>query len=72
MHDLLLSDHADFRSTNSTLLIRYLPFQQEFFFEHRVISGPGDQKMCPESEGIVTLSLFLRYKFGILFSGAVA
>ena len=72
MHDLLLSDHADFRSSDSVLVIRYLPTRQEFSFEHRPFSGPSDQKMCPAAEGIATLSLFLRYKFGILLSGAVA
>ena len=72
MYDLLLSGCDDFRSSDSVLVVRYLPARQEFSFEHRPFSGPGDQKVCPAAEGIAALALFLRYKYGILFSGAVA
>lgn len=72
MYDLLLSDHADFRSFDSVLAIRYFPAQQAFSFEHRPFSGTGDQKRCSEVEGIATLTLFLRYKYGILFPGIAA
>jgi hypothetical protein len=67
---LLLSNVADFQEGDSTLVISYRPIEHEFDFKHWHFSRHNDEKTCSEVEGISTLRLFLRYKFGILFEVA--
>ena len=70
--DLLLSDCADFRSGDSTLSIVYQPSDQTFRFHHRSFSSHDDEKTCTEAEALVTLRLFLRLKYGVLFETPAA
>jgi hypothetical protein len=67
-HDrLLLSNTRNFRFGDSTLFIAYRPKEKQFDFEHIAFSGHEDKKTCAEKDGLATLRLFLRYKYGILF-----
>jgi hypothetical protein len=65
--NLLLSNVADFRIGDSTIVISYRPSEREFDFKHLHLSEQNDEKTCSEAEGLSTLRLFIRYKFGILF-----
>jgi len=65
MCDLVLSDAEDLRDGN--LYITYRPSKQQFEFHHRAFSGHKDRKICTEAEGLQTLRMFLRVKYGILF-----
>ena len=65
MFDLLLSDCENFRFGDSTLRIAYRPAESLFEFRHHTFSGHDDCRTCAESEGLQTLRLFLRLKFGI-------
>ena len=70
--DLLVSDSPDFHSGDSTLHISYSPTDRVFEFRHHCFSGHDDQRTCAETEGLQTLSLFLRYKYGVPFGdGAI-
>jgi hypothetical protein len=73
MHTLLITDNEQFYHDDNELRISYDSQNHKFKFEHRTLSGKNDKKICSESEAFQTLSLFLKYKFGILFnqSGAI-
>jgi hypothetical protein len=40
----------------------------QFKFEHCSLAGKNDEKKCGEAEALQTLSLFIKYKFGVLFN----
>ena len=67
MHTLLITDNEQFHHDDNVLFITYDSRKHEFKFEHRTLSGKNDEKICGENEAMQTLSLFLKYKFGILF-----
>jgi hypothetical protein len=68
MHTLLITDNEQFYHDDNMLFISYDPEKQKFQFEHRTLSGKNDKRICDEAEVFQTLSLFLKYKFGVLFS----
>jgi hypothetical protein len=68
METLLITDNEQFYHNDNELLISYSPQNHNFKFEHRTLSGKNDKKICGEEEAFQTLGLFLKYKFGILFS----
>jgi hypothetical protein len=72
MSDVLLSDCPDFRANDSTLRIGYHREERQFEFRHTSFGGHCDLKVCPESEALQTLRLFLRLKYGVLFERPVA
>ena len=67
MHTLLITDNEKFHHDDNVLFISYDPKKSEFDFEHKTLSGKNDRKTCGEKEVFQTLSLFLKYKFGVLF-----
>ena len=67
MHTLLITDSETFYHDDNVLFISYNPHKHEFRFEHRTLSQKNDAKACSEKEAMQTLSLFLKYKFGVLF-----
>jgi hypothetical protein len=68
MDTLILSDGEDFATAHSTLQITYQFDERTFHFHHHDNeSGQDDGKICSEAEGMQTLRLFLRLKYGILF-----
>jgi hypothetical protein len=71
-HTLLITDNEQFYHNDNELRISYSPRNQKFEFEHRTLSGKNDKKICSEEESFQTLSLFLKYKFGILFNQSEA
>jgi hypothetical protein len=72
MHTLLITDNEQFHHDDNELLISYDQQNHKFEFEHRTLSGKNDKKICSEEEAFQTLSLFLKYKFGILFNQSEA
>lgn len=69
---IFISDSPEFRSTDSTLEIRFFPVGGHFEFQHRTFSSHDDHKMVRASEAVETLRLFLKYKYGVLLEGPVA
>ena len=67
MGALLITPDEKYHAGDNLLSISYLPGTREFEFEHLTIAGKNDRKTCDEREGLRTLSLFLKYKFGVLF-----
>lgn len=65
---LVITDSEQFHRDDNELLISYDPQNHKFEFEHRTLSGKNDKRICREEEAFQTLSLFLKYKFGILFN----
>jgi hypothetical protein len=72
MHTLLITDNERFYHDDNELRISYSPRNHKFEFEHRTLSRKNDKKICGEEEAFQTLSLFLKYKFGILFKQSEA
>jgi hypothetical protein len=72
MYTLLITDNEQFYHGDNELLISYDPQNHNFEFEHRTLSSKNDKKICSEEEAFQTLSLFLKYKFGILFNQSEA
>jgi len=68
MHSLLITDTEEIRNNDNVLLVSYSPIMKEFKFEHRTLAGKDDKKKCGEAEALQTLSLFIKYKFGVLFN----
>lgn len=68
MHTLLITDSEQFYHNDNVLFVSYNSKKHEFQFEHRTLAGKNDKKTCDEEEAFQTLSLFLKYKFGALFS----
>lgn len=62
----MITDSADLHWDDNILFVRYEPQAGQFEFEHRALTGHRDLQRCPEAEGLARLSLFLRYKFGVL------
>ena len=71
MHTLLITDNEQFHHNDNVLFISYDSEKHEFEFEHRTISDKNDKKLCGEKDALQTLSLFLKYKFGVLFDPKV-
>lgn len=69
---IFVSDSPEFRSTDGTLEIRFIPSGSHFEFRHRTFSGHDDHKMVQASEAVETLRLYLKYKYGVLLEGPVA
>jgi hypothetical protein len=67
MAALVITDDEQFYFNDNLLSINYNPKTREFDFEHRTLSGKNDKRTCSEAEALQTLSLFLKYKFGVLF-----
>jgi hypothetical protein len=67
MHTLLITDNEQFYHNDNELRISYDSQNHKFEFEHRTLSGKNDKKSCGEEGAFQTLSLFLKYKFGVLF-----
>jgi hypothetical protein len=67
MHTLLVTDSERFHHNDNVLLVSYDQNKKEFNFEHRTLSGKNDKKICEKKDGLKTLRLFLKYKFGVLF-----
>jgi hypothetical protein len=72
MHTLLITDSEQFYHDDNVLFVSYNPQKHEFEFEHRTLSHKNDKKICSEEEVFQTLSLFLKYKFGVLFDPKAA
>jgi hypothetical protein len=72
MATLVITDDEQFYFNDNLLSIDYNSKTREFDFEHRTLSGKNDKKTCREAEALQTLSLFLKYKFGILFDPKAA
>jgi hypothetical protein len=68
MHSLLITNTDQFFHDDNVLFVRYDSKEHEFEFEHRTLSGKNDKKVCDEKDAIQTLSLFLKYKFGVLLN----
>jgi hypothetical protein len=67
MNTLLITDDEQAHHDDNVLIVSYDSKKREFEFEHRTLSHKNDKKICEESEAPQTLSLFLKYKFGVLF-----
>lgn len=67
-HTLLITDNEQFHRDDNELLISYDSQNRKFEFEHRTLSNKNDKQICGEEAAFQTLSLFLKYKFGILFN----
>ena len=72
MATLVITDDEQFYFNDNLLSINYNSKTREFDFEHRTLSGKNDKKTCQEAEALQTLSLFLKYKFGVLFEPKAA
>jgi hypothetical protein len=72
MHTLLITDSEQFYHDDNVLFISFDPDKHKFEFEHRTLSNKNDKKSCGEEEVFQTLSLFLKYKFGVLFDPKAA
>ncbi len=70
MHTLLITNNEEFHHDDNELRISYDSQNHKFEFEHRTLSSKNDKKVCSEEEAFQTLSLFLKYKFGILFNSS--
>jgi hypothetical protein len=68
MHSVLITDTEEIRNNDNVLLVSYSPIMEKFEFEHRTLAGKDDKKKCEEAEALQTLSLFIKYKFGVLFN----
>ena len=71
MHTLLITDNEQFHHNDNVLFISYDPEKHKFEFEHRTLSDKNDKKFCDEKDAFQTLSLFIKYKFGVLFDPKV-
>jgi hypothetical protein len=67
MSQLLITDTDQFYHNDNVLFISYNADKREFEFEHRTLSAKNDKKVCSADESLQILSLFLKYKFGVLF-----
>ena len=67
MGTLLIADNEQFRRNDNVLHVSYDAVKQEFHFEHQTLSGKNDKRICSKEDGLQTLKLFLKYKFGVLF-----
>ena len=63
--------NEQFHHNDNVLFISYDPEKHKFEFEHRTLSDKNDKKICDEKDAFQTLSLFLKYKFGVLFDPKV-
>jgi hypothetical protein len=72
MHSVLITDTEEIRNNDNVLLVSYSPIMNQFKFEHRSLTGKNDEKKCDEAEALQTLSLFIKYKFGVLFDPKLA
>jgi len=67
MATLVITDDEQFYHDDNLLYINYNSNTREFDFEHRTLSGKNDKRTCSEAEALQILTLFLKYKFGVLF-----
>jgi hypothetical protein len=67
MHTLLIANQEQFHSDDNVLFVSYQRDTREFEFEHRTPAAKNDRRKCGEAEALQTLSLFIKYKFGVLF-----
>jgi len=72
MHRLLITDSEQFYFDDNVLFVTYDGNTREFEFEHRTLAAKNDKKKSGEAGALQTLSLFLKYKFGVLLDSKAA